>query len=408
MNKDIFCSIITIGDELLIGQTIDTNSAYIAQQLNSIGVIVKRRVAVGDIKNDIIDALVEEENHSNIIIITGGLGPTADDITKPLLCEFFGGELIENETVLQHVKQIFASRNRPILDVNLKQALVPDVCEVLFNDVGTAPGMLFRKNGKLVFSLPGVPFEMKYLIDTHILYLIKKSFSTPVVIHKTLVTAGEGESFIAERLKDIEAALSSTIKLAYLPKLGIVKLRLSSSEASETEMQLHFDKLKDKLVDIIVADEDVELEQVIATLLISRKQTLSTAESCTGGHIGAKITSIKGCSKFYQGGFIPYQTQIKENILGVDNALLEKYTDISEETAIAMANECRHKMHSDFALSITGHLEKQLDDTFVWIGLSSKEKTLAKKVRMFYDREKNTTVAINAALNLLRQFILSH
>ncbi len=406
--EKIYCSIITIGDELLIGQTIDTNSAYIAQQLNTIGVEVKRRIAVGDKKEDIEHAINEEKNIASIIILTGGLGPTADDITKPLLCNYFGGTLIMNEEVLQHVTNIFALRNKPMLEVNKKQALVPDNCTVLFNNVGTAPGMLFEKENKLFFSLPGVPFEMKYLIDTYVLNIIKEKYVPPNIIHKTLVTAGEGESYIANQLIEFENTLPNNIKLAYLPKLGIVKLRLSGVDVEENTIETYFIELQQLLKHITVATIDTELPQVISTLLLQKAESIACAESCTGGGISAAIVSITGSSAYFKGGFVTYQSQIKENILDIDTTLLNAYSEISEEVALAMAESCRKKMNSTYGLSITGHLEKQTEKTFVWIGLSSKEKCIAKKIFMFYDREKNTISAITQALNSLRIFILEH
>lgn len=406
--KSVYCSIITIGDELLIGQTIDTNSAWIAQQLNTIGIWVKRRVAVGDVKQDILQALNQESEQSDLIIITGGLGPTADDITKPLLCEYFGGTLIQNKEILKHVTNIFTIRKRPMLEVNLKQAMVPDNCTVLFNEVGTAAGMWFEKNNKVFISLPGVPFEMQHIIRERALTKLKNYFTTPVILHRTLVTSGEGESFLANRLIEFEATLPAYIKLAYLPKLGIVKLRLTASDIESIEIDSYFNELKIILANIAVADTDIELEEAIYKLLIERNETLSIAESCTGGQLCARITSIKGSSAMFKGGYVPYSIDSKVNVLGVNRKTIEQDDVVSEAVVIEMAEQCRTQMNSTYALSVSGHLEKQQGETIVWIGLAMEGKTLAKKMNVFYDREKNNVFVTTNALNLLRQFILQH
>jgi len=404
--KPVNCSIITIGDELLIGQTIDTNSAWIAQQLNTIGIWVKRRVAVGDLKDDILSALDEENKHADLIILTGGLGPTADDITKPLLCEYFGGQLIEDKEILEHITRIFTTRKRPMLDVNLKQAMVPDNCTILFNEVGTAAGMWFEKNNTVYISLPGVPYEMQHIMSERAIPKLKDFFQTPSILHRTLVTSGEGESFIAARIHDFEEQLPSYIKLAYLPKLGSVKLRLTASDIQEDEIEKHFEKLKTLLKNITVSDEDIDIEEAINRILLSRNETLSIAESCTGGQLAARITSIKGSSNIFKGGLVPYSIESKINMLGVKKETIETYDVISSETVIEMAERCREKLHSTYALSVSGHLEKQENETIVWVGLSKEGRTFSKKVNVYYDREKNGVFVGNTALNLLRLFIL--
>lgn len=402
----IKCIIITIGDELLIGQTIDTNSAWIAQQLNPIGILVVRRIAVGDIKQDIIDALDESKKIADVIIITGGLGPTADDITKPLLCEYFGGNMIENKEVLSHVSNYFVKRNRPLLESNLKQALVPDVCEVLFNEVGTAPGMLFREENKIIVSLPGVPFEMQHIVSTHLIDLLKNQFKVPTIIHKTLLTSGEGESFIADRLTDFEKELPAKIKLAYLPKLNIVKLRLTAIDVAESEVQKYFDILKKILAHIAVGEGDFELEEIIAQLLIQKNKTVSVAESCTGGQVASRLTSIKGSSAYFKGGIVPYSIKSKISVLGVDASIIENTSVVSKETVLDMAKKCRIKFNTDYAVSASGYLEKNDNGNIVWIGMASENRTIAKKIVVPYDREKNTVFASNTMLNALRIFIL--
>ncbi len=406
--ENIYCSIITIGDELLIGQTIDTNSAWIAQQLNPIGVQVKRRVAVGDNKEDIINALYEEQKHSKIILLTGGLGPTNDDLTKPILCDYFGSTLVMNEAVLKHVTSFFERRKRPMLAINNNQALVPNNCVVLFNEVGTAPGLLFEKDDKLIIALPGVPFEMQYLVSTHVLSIISKKYITPNFIHRTLITAGEGESFVANRLIDYEKTLPKNIKLAYLPKLGLLKLRLTGTETSATEIDEYFDTLKSILANIFVTDQDIELEAQIGILLNEKNKTLSVAESCTGGNIAAKITSIKGSSLYFKGGIVPYSIESKQNMLDVNALTIETNTVVSEATALEMAQNCLQKFNSDFALAITGYLEKNDHENQVWIAFANKTTCIAKMITVPYDREKNTVLTVNSALNLLRLFIIEN
>ncbi len=404
--KQTFCSIITIGDELLIGQTIDTNSAWIAQQLNPMGIPIKRRIAVGDDKQEILDALERERKDSDIIIITGGLGPTSDDITKPVLCEYFNSGLIENKEVLNHICSYFDKRKRPMLESNLMQAMVPAVCDVLFNMEGTAPGMLFKDKGQVIISLPGVPNEMQYIISTHVLQYLKENFETPNFLHRTLVTSGEGESFIAERLKDFESALPSEIKLAYLPKINIVKLRLTATDIKESILVQYFEQLKKLLSNILIIDEDLELEAVLGQILTRNNKTISVAESCTGGSIASRITSIKGSSNYFKGGMVPYSIESKQNVLEVSKNTIDHYGVVSEETVIEMAQKCREKFKSDYAVSVSGYLEKKDHDNAVWIGLSSNTTTIAKKLIAPYDREKNTTLVANAALNLLRLFIV--
>jgi nicotinamide-nucleotide amidase len=404
--KQTFCSIITIGDELLIGQTIDTNSAWIAQQLNPLGIPVRRRVAVGDVKADIIEAINQERKVSDILIITGGLGPTSDDITKPLLTEYFNTRLIENEAVRRHVVSFFEKRKRPMLDVNLQQALVPESCTVLFNDAGTAPGMLFEDQGQVIISLPGVPNEMQFIIRTHVLDYIKSHFSTPNFIHRTLITVGEGESYIANRLQSFEQTLPEEIKLAYLPKINIVKLRLTGTDIDENTVEKYFSALKDELSDIMYTDTDAELEQVLGQLLIDKNKTIAVAESCTGGHIAGRITSVKGASAYFKGGLVPYSIEIKESVLGVSSDTVQQQGVVSEQTVLEMAEKCCLLFKSDYALSISGYLEKNDHGNEVWIGVSDGVRSEARKIIAPYDREKNTTLVVNTALNVLRLWIL--
>ncbi|MBD0368008.1 MAG: CinA family nicotinamide mononucleotide deamidase-related protein, partial [Flavisolibacter sp.] len=313
---EINASIITIGDELLIGQTIDTNSAYIAQELNKFGIWVKRRVAVGDVREEILKTLQEQSRDCQLIIITGGLGPTADDITKPSLCDYFNTQLVTNEEALENVRSIFTRMNRPLTERNIKQAEVPDGCTVLQNKRGTAPGMWFEKDRVVYISLPGVPHEMVGLMEHSVLPTLKSHFTLPAVIHKTAVTVGQGESFIADRLIAFEASLPPYIKLAYLPIYGMVRLRLTGKGADaallEKEMENHFQKLQILVQEWLVADEDKSLLEVVAQLLEEKKKSVVTAESCTGGYIAHLFTSRAGASLTFRGGVVGYANEVKE------------------------------------------------------------------------------------------------
>ena len=316
--SSIYCTIITIGDELLIGQTIDTNSAWIAQQLNALGIKIKNRIAVGDNKPDITAALDSAIELSSIVILTGGLGPTSDDITKPFLCDYFGGTLIVNEAVREHVVAYFEKRKRPQLQSNINQALVPDVCDVLFNEMGTAPGMLFRKGDRTIISLPGVPMEMKHIMTTSVLAILTQRYETPRYIHRTLLTAGKGESFVADMLQSFEAQLPEQIKIAYLPNLGSLKIRLTAENIEEEIVEQQFQQLLHEVAAIEVAPKDTDLEHAVHELLLQLNKTISTAESCTGGLIASRLTSISGSSAYFKGGMVSYATEVKINVLGVN------------------------------------------------------------------------------------------
>ena len=413
----IKASIITIGDELLIGQVIDTNSAYIAQSLNKIGVTVTKRIAVGDDKNAILDALSNTSKQSNIVIITGGLGPTADDITKPLLNEYFGGKLVIHQPSLDHITDIFLNKyKRPLIERNIKQAEVPDVCEVLFNENGTAPGMLFEKEGVLYFSLPGVPHEMKGLVDKYVISKIKQSFKTPSIVHRTLLTAGLGESFLAEIIADFENALPSHLKLAYLPNFGMVRLRLTGTSDNENElitnMEEVFAELKVKVQAYLVTDKDEAMEVVVGGLLRSNNQTVATAESCTGGYIGHLLSKHAGSSQFYTGGIISYDNRIKTEFLDVSTEILHTVGAVSKEAVEQMAVAVRAKMNTDYGVSVSGIMgpSGQTDEKplgMVWIGVANKEKVYSKVLYLRFDRSRNIEVTATQAINLLRLLIIN-
>lgn len=336
----ISASIITIGDELLIGQVVDTNSAWMAQQLNNNGIWLKRRVAVGDNRNDIVNALKEESKSVEIILITGGLGPTADDITKPVLCEYFGGKMTVNKQAEENVLKIFRRLNRPIIERNLKQAEVPDNCKVIQNKRGTAPGMWFEKEGKIYVSMPGVPHEMKGMMTDDVIPALKTRFTLPFILHRTLLTSGIGESWLAENIKEWETALPSYIKLAYLPNYGMVRLRITGTGEDkavlEKELDTQFEHLKSLVKEWLVVDKDISLSQALAAVLKEKGQTISTAESCTGGYIAHLITLEPGASVYYKGSIVSYDNEVKEDLLKVDAGTLQTQGAVSEETVKQM------------------------------------------------------------------------
>jgi nicotinamide-nucleotide amidase len=408
-------SIITIGDELLIGQVIDTNSAWMAQELNKSGISVVRRVAVGDVWDDIWTALEEEQKKADIILITGGLGPTADDITKPLLCKYFEGKMIIDENAKQNVLDIFNRLNRPIIDRNLKQAEVPDTCTVLLNKRGTAPGMWFNKNGKIFVSLPGVPHEMKGLMTDDVIPKLVAQFKFPAIIHKTLLTAGVGESFLAELIQQFEEALPNHIKLAYLPNYGMVRLRLSAKgynvAETEQEINLQFENLKALVAPYLVTDVDEPIENVVGKLLRAKGKTMCTAESCTGGYIAHLVTAIPGSSKFYDGSVISYSYQAKEDLLQVDKKMLEKKGAVSEEIVIQMAKGALKNIKSDYVIAVSGIMgpDGGMPDKpagTVWIAVGNNENIQAQKLYFRFDRTRNIQLTATNGLNLLRKFIL--
>ena len=408
-------TIITIGDELLIGQVIDTNSAWMAQELNKAGIRVVRRVAVGDVWAEIWNALDEEQQHADIILITGGLGLTSDDITRPLLCKYFDGKMIVNSAALQNVLDIFTKLNRPIIERNLLQAEVPDTCKVILNKRGAAPGLWFEKNGKIFISLPGVPHEMKGMMDEVIPQLCRH-FTFPHIAHRTLLTAAVGESFLAELVKDFEAILPAHIKLAYLPNYGMVRLRLSSTgmnkESIDNEIDGLFIQLQLLVKEYMVTNMDEPLEKLIGRLLIDKGKTLCTAESCTGGYIAHLLTSIAGSSKFYDGSVISYSYKAKEDLLQVDKNILETKGAVSEEIVTQMAMGALKNIGSDYVIAVSGIMgpDGGMPDKpvgTVWVAIGSKNKIEAKKLSFRFDRTRNIQLTATTALNLLRKFILA-
>jgi nicotinamide-nucleotide amidase len=414
--EKIVASIITIGDELLIGQVVDTNSAWMAQELNKNGIWVGHRVAVGDVREDIWNALEEESRRSRIILITGGLGPTADDITKPLLSEYFGGKLVVDEGALANVKRIFERLQRPMIERNLLQAEVPDVCTVIPNKRGTAPGMWFEKDGRIFVSMPGVPHEMKGMMTDSVLPALRQHFSLPFIAHRTLLTAGIGESFLADHIKDFEEALPSSIKLAYLPNYGMVRLRLTiwgdDPETLNTILQQQFDTLKGLVAEWMVADEDISLPEAIGRMLRQRGKTLGTAESCTGGYIAHLITAIPGSSHYFNGSVVSYANEVKEKVLQVSPDTIDRVGAVSEETVRQMAKGALAVLNTDYVVATSGIMGPDGGSTdkpvgTVWVAVGNHQNILTQKFFFRFDRQRNIELTATNALNLLRKFILS-
>src|SRR5690242_17701180 len=414
--KNIYASIITIGDELLIGQVLDTNSAWIAQQLNKIGIALSNRISVGDDAQEIRKALDFGSKNSQVVLITGGLGPTNDDITKKVLCDYFDGKLVVNQASLENVKRLFEKvYNKPVSEVNLKQAEVPDVCEVIQNHRGSAPGMVFKKDDSMFISMPGVPYEMQGIME-EVIPMLQKEFHVPAIIHKTILTSGIGESALAEKIKDFEDKLPKEIRLAYLPNYGMVRLRLSTSgfDKSKTENAIknQFTVLKELVKEFMVADEDLTMQQVIGKILLENKKTISTAESCTGGSIASLITSVAGSSAYFKGSVVSYSNQVKQELLGVQKETLDAYGAVSEQTAREMLSGILEQMKTDFGIAVTGIMgpgggseEKPVGTVYVAVG--NKENQVVQKFKQRFSREKNIEVTSVMALNLMRKFLVN-
>ena len=399
--------IITIGDELLIGQVVDTNSAWIAEQLNAYGIELYQITSVHDSREHIIAALDEAFSRADIVLTTGGLGPTKDDITKHVLCEYFGTHLIEDSRVRAHIAKLYKDRPDVLNRLTATQWLVPANAEILENRVGSAPLMVFHKEQKILASMPGVPYEMKIAMEEQILPYIGRT--TANILHKIVQVTGIAESSLAILLDEYEASMPSTLHLAYLPKDGIIRLRLSSyGELSESEMQTWFDRLKDLTKDYLLTDTDEPLEVIVGRLLQAKGATISTAESCTGGKLGVLLNKHPGSSAFYNGTVVSYATSVKEQVLGVPAELISVHTVVSEEVARAMAEGVRKLMRTDFAIattgiaSATGGYTKDEVGT-VWIAWATPEDTYAECFHLGKLRDQITDRAcIKALVGLLK------
>ena len=415
----MLAEIITIGDEILIGQIVDTNSAYISKELNRIGVQVYQITSIQDDRQHILNALEDAKKRVDIVIVTGGLGPTKDDITKETFCEYFDDTLVESVEVLQNIKGIFSKyiKQEP-LPANLKQALVPSKAEVLQNPNGTAPGIWMEKDNTVFVSMPGVPYEMKHILTEEVFPRIIKKYNRPYIYHKTLLTYGLGESAVAERIEDWENNLPKNIKLAYLPSLGRVRLRLSSTgkdkDALEKAVDAQMEELNKLLDDIAVGFEDeTSIVERVASLLVQKNQTLSLAESCTGGSIVKEITAVPGASSYLKGSVVPYGTQKKVSVLGIEEALIEKNTVVSAPVVEAMATQANKLFETDYAVATTGIAGPTKGDGkdevgTVFIGIASPKGVVSEKFSFGNNRERVIIKATNKAFEMLLKEILKN
>lgn len=408
---NIKAELLTIGDEILYGQIVDTNSQWMSVELSQVGIKVIRKTTVGDQEDEILTAFAEAEKRADVVLITGGLGPTNDDLTKPCLAKFFNCQMAIHEEALAEVTSFFKSRGRELTEINKLQASLPTCCEKITNAMGTAPGMWFHHQGKVFVSMPGVPHEMKRMMTDLVIPKLKQTFQTPTIYHRVIRTAGIGESFLAEKIKDWEDSLPPHIKLAYLPGLGDVKLRLTAIGDNSVEIEKEIDELVSSLQEragqFIYGYGEDPLEVVIGNSLRERKLTLAVAESCTGGYLTHLITSVPGSSEYFLGSIIPYAYEIKMRQLGVKPETLELHGAVSEETITEMANLVRAKFNTDIGVATSGIAgpggatpEKPVGT--VWIAYSDKHHTVARKLQLSKDRLINIKLASNAVLNLIR------
>nr|NQU94166.1 competence/damage-inducible protein A [Bacteroidota bacterium] len=407
--------IITIGDELLIGQVVDTNSAWMAEKLNSIGIKVVQITSISDNREQILQTLKEASSRADIILITGGLGPTRDDITKQTLCEYFNTNLQFNEDAYKNVKNLFIQRGFKVTEINRKQAEIPASCIPIQNINGTAPGMWFEKDGKIYVSMPGVPFEMKPMVTNHILPRLAEQFNSSYILHKTILTQGVGESFLAKTIEEWEDRLPPNMKLAYLPQPGLVRLRITAvgdnREELETQVEDQCVQVRPLIPDLIFGYDTDTMEGVIGSLLVGQGKTVSTAESCTGGVLAHKITSVPGSSAYFMGSVVAYDNRVKVSVLNVDEQLIDQHGAVSEAVVCQMAEGVRKLLKTDFALATSGIAgpdggteQKPVGTT--WIALASPEKVIAKKFLFGEHRGRNIKKASLAALNILRMELL--
>lgn len=399
--------LISIGDELLNGQTINSNAAWMGEQLTKCGVQVKRVWTISDDEAAIVEALDVALSQADVVLITGGLGPTKDDITKKVLAAYFGGEMVIDQNVLNHVTDFFTKRGRPMLEVNTMQALVPSTCQVLFNRFGTAPGMLFEKDGKQVVSMPGVPYEMKVIMEDHVLPKLRAAGAA--LYQRTILIQGIGESFLANELSDWEDELAQQhLQLAYLPSPGLVKVRVGSADpAKRVNVDRMIEVVKSRFPKHCFGEEEDTLEQVIGTLLKERNQTVATAESCTIGRVGSSIASVSGASAYYKGALNAYQIEMKELILGVEPALIREKNVVSQEVVEEMAKKGRTLFGADFCLATTGVAgptggTDEIPVGTIWIAVAGNERVVSRRLNFGDNRERNIQMSNLALLNLFR------
>ncbi|MBI5008884.1 MAG: competence/damage-inducible protein A [Bacteroidia bacterium] len=409
-------AIITIGDEILIGQTVDTNSAWIGAELSKSGFDVYTIISVHDAKDDIIHALKEVTGKADIVLITGGLGPTSDDITKPVLCEFFNTRLVENTLVKSMIEEMMRRRNNPMNENNRRQSLVPESCKVLTNARGTAPGMWFEKDRTIYISMPGVPSEMKYLMTGHVLPELNKRFTSQIILHRNIMTYGTFEAKLAEILTDFEKGLPPNIKLAYLPSSGVIKLRLTGKGEDHKmlmeQISGQVEILYKTIPEFIYGENEDPLEKVIGDLLRYKKQNICTAESCTGGEIAHLITGIPGSSDYYKGSIIAYANSVKSTVLNVPEEIIERHGAVSEEVVKYMAEQTRKLLQSDYCIATSGIAgpdggSEHKPVGTLWMAVSSEKGTIAEKRVFGTERQTNIKRFSLAALNMLRKQIIS-
>lgn len=414
-NNRVKVEIITIGDEILIGQIVDTNSAWMAVELNKAGFEIAQITSIHDDEAQIIESLQSALDRADVVLFTGGIGPTKDDITKQTLCKFFGTKLVFDESVYKNIEQLFAHRNNVMNELTKAQAMVPESATVIQNKVGTAPITWFEKGGKIAVSMPGVPYEMKEAMSTDILPRLQEHFDTPVILHKTLLVYGYPESALAIKIADWEDALPENIHLAYLPNYGVIRLRLSGTSDNISMLSSQIDeevqKVKKILGEAIISEEDVSIEQWLADLLLEKGKTIATAESCTGGNIAHMITAVSGSSRYFKGSVVAYSNEIKENVLQVSAPDIAEQGAVSQTVVEQMADGVRKLMNTDIAIATSGIMgpDGGTDDKpvgTVWIAVSSAEKIISRKYSFGYKREQNIERTSQAALLMVKEVLI--
>ncbi|SDX68826.1 CinA family nicotinamide mononucleotide deamidase-related protein [Flavobacterium degerlachei] len=407
-------TIVTIGDEILIGQIVDTNSSFIAKSLDKIGVEINEMISISDDKSHILNTFLTLQNTVDLVIVTGGLGPTKDDVTKKTFCDYFEDELIVDQEVLAHVTEMIEGfYKRPITQINKDQALVPSKCTVLHNQVGTAPGMWMKKENTVFISLPGVPYEMKYLVENEIIPKVVREYKRPYIIHKTILTYGQGESLVSERIEAWENSLPGFLKLAYLPSPGSVRLRISARGTSKEILELALEEyvisLDAIINDIIVGYEEEEtIEFQLGEMLKKTGKTLSTAESCTGGKIAASLTSVAGASNYFKGSVVSYATEVKMDVLELPESLINEFSVVSAEVASAMALGVKKIMKTDYAIATTGNAGPSKGDEnaeigTVFIAIATPNEVIVKEYNFGQPREKVIDRAVIKSLEMLKE-----